>query len=760
MSAHNGTEARLDLSKLDKVRNKGGKTIARCPACAETGGDRKGEHLFINPNGKYGCVQFPGSDGQLHRKRIFELVGVTCGPAAAYNGTHRSRASSQRGYDTLAEAVAVQAVYLAKDSQNGPYKETRRDWYHTSGVERFFVVVRFHNDDPGDKEYRPFSRDSGGKWLAKDPPSPLPLFGLPDLLTRVEEPVYIVEGEKCACALATLSLLATTSAHGAKSPQKTDWSPLAGREVIILPDNNEPGRAYAKVVIDLLQRLNPPASVTITELPGVPEGGDIVDWLERRDAQLPEDCRSELERLVSSAKSSRVPVGGYVENVAFAELSCPSGASDEETSTNSTYLESHDAVWPADSILEDFIKFARDYSESEDSLLIGAILPIVARLLGRKVWMVFGPRKFTNIFNVLVSPPGFRKSTTIGLAERVARAILPSDAFLEGATSEQALFKSFQGQPDRLLIEDEGNTLLSNWSNDAAGKQVSKRFLRLYDCGPWSQNYIRQADEDDSSTARRIPEVSASILIGTTYNNCRFNGLDAKDGMRRRVNYYVSETLARKIYWPPDFESDRFKDVVDLFRPLLELEGKFQPLLGRSMELWKELQDANRAEIINVTDVDAASAASETQTSALAEEGSKILKLAMIFEACRWARDRKRDWQVIQPDTLRLAAEHGRYCLRASRRLDTIGRKGEIRDQADMVIAGIRSKFAGDAKAGRIELTKTQLTHTFAANPGRSGSLTPSRLYGEILPDLQKRKLAFLSRPGGKLQVYQFVVEQ
>lgn len=66
----------LALSKLVKVRRRGSSTIARCPACAEAGGDRKGEHLFINDHDQFGCVLYPGADGQQHRKRIFELAGI------------------------------------------------------------------------------------------------------------------------------------------------------------------------------------------------------------------------------------------------------------------------------------------------------------------------------------------------------------------------------------------------------------------------------------------------------------------------------------------------------------------------------------------------------------------------------------------------------------------------------------------------------------------------------------------------------------
>jgi hypothetical protein len=68
----------LDISKLENVRAKGTKTIARCPACKETGHDQNGgEHLVINADGSFGCVVYPGdsADAKAHRKRIFALCG-------------------------------------------------------------------------------------------------------------------------------------------------------------------------------------------------------------------------------------------------------------------------------------------------------------------------------------------------------------------------------------------------------------------------------------------------------------------------------------------------------------------------------------------------------------------------------------------------------------------------------------------------------------------------------------------------------------
>lgn len=65
----------LDSSKLENLKVSEQKTIARCPACAEKGGDNKGDHLVIYPDGRYGCVLYPGLTGLEHRKRIFALAG-------------------------------------------------------------------------------------------------------------------------------------------------------------------------------------------------------------------------------------------------------------------------------------------------------------------------------------------------------------------------------------------------------------------------------------------------------------------------------------------------------------------------------------------------------------------------------------------------------------------------------------------------------------------------------------------------------------
>lgn len=171
--------------------------------------------------------------------------------------------------------------------------------YHDTDGSTAFVVIRV--DGPNGKTFRPLRPVSGG-WVVGDPPGKLPLYNLPEI--RNATTVYVCEGEKCADAARSIGLVATTSAHGSKSPHKTDWTPLAGRIIAILPDNDVPGRAYANTVAPILTALDPPASVKIVELPGLGVGGDIVDHIAARysEEQSGDEIRAEIEALADQTQ--------------------------------------------------------------------------------------------------------------------------------------------------------------------------------------------------------------------------------------------------------------------------------------------------------------------------------------------------------------------------------------------------------------------------------------------------------------------------
>ncbi len=115
-------------------------------------------------------------------------------------------------------------------------------------------------------------------------PSPRPLYCLPELAAATDDStVYVTEGEKAADAVRACGLIVTTSPHGSKSAGKADWSPLAGRDIVVLPDRDKPGEQYAADVASLAIKAGA-RTVRIVHLAdrwdALPKGGDAADVLE------------------------------------------------------------------------------------------------------------------------------------------------------------------------------------------------------------------------------------------------------------------------------------------------------------------------------------------------------------------------------------------------------------------------------------------------------------------------------------------------
>jgi putative DNA primase/helicase len=94
--------------------------------------------------------------------------------------------------------------------------------------------------------------------------------------------VFVVEGEKDAESLRARGFVATTNAGGAKAP----WLPsfteaLRGREVILIPDNDNPGRQRVLTIARAL--LGHAAQIIVLELE---DAKDVSDWFDRGHGEL------------------------------------------------------------------------------------------------------------------------------------------------------------------------------------------------------------------------------------------------------------------------------------------------------------------------------------------------------------------------------------------------------------------------------------------------------------------------------------------
>ncbi len=125
--------------------------------------------------------------------------------------------------------------------------------------------------------YKPKSfsweRWENGKWLTGLGGIKPPLYRLPEI-QRSQSAIF-VEGEKDADNGARIGLPTTTSGGtGSWRPEHADC--LRGKDVVIIPDADPPGRTHAQRVAASLYGKVP--SLKVLELPGAK---DLTDWLER-----------------------------------------------------------------------------------------------------------------------------------------------------------------------------------------------------------------------------------------------------------------------------------------------------------------------------------------------------------------------------------------------------------------------------------------------------------------------------------------------
>jgi hypothetical protein len=106
--------------------------------------------------------------------------------------------------------------------------------YRDKNHDRLCFVGRYNKAD-GEKEFWPRTwrknRETGKEeWRWKNVPDPRPLYGLELVAQLRNAPVMVVEGEKCADVARRIFpvFVGGSPINCARSPHRTDWSPLQG----------------------------------------------------------------------------------------------------------------------------------------------------------------------------------------------------------------------------------------------------------------------------------------------------------------------------------------------------------------------------------------------------------------------------------------------------------------------------------------------------------------------------------------------------
>ena len=155
-----------------------------------------------------------------------------------------------------------------------------KEWlYRSEDGDVLFTKRRYKTNDHKGKTYSIHRVDAQGKRIAGLKDTRIVPYQLPELLDAktAGRAIYLVEGEKAADALISIGAIATTSHTGAGSWPAEITQYFAGANIVVIPDNDEPGRQYARRAI---QNLLPVAkSIRYLDLDLMVEGDDAHEWV-------------------------------------------------------------------------------------------------------------------------------------------------------------------------------------------------------------------------------------------------------------------------------------------------------------------------------------------------------------------------------------------------------------------------------------------------------------------------------------------------
>lgn len=337
---------------------------------------------------------------------VLAALGLTTGdlfPDQSGTSQPPSRQTESRPRKTwLTSSEAIAAL----ETNRGPRSA---DWaYHDNDGQEVGVVLRWDRAD-GRKDILPLASTVAG-WQCGAMIEPRPLYRLSEVLKS--DVVYVVEGEKAADAGCSIGLNCTTSSGGSNAPEKSDWSTLAGKSVVIIPDHDKPGRKYAETIAGTLDSLS--CEVRIIDLshdwPAITEKGDLDDWCEAHDAVEPEVLQQRIEALAANAEIWMAP----------------------QVSVDShTDAESRDG-WPTNidmnafhGLAGEFVGLVSPETEADVAALLIQFLTIFSGMAGReRFYPISGTSHHARLFSVAVGGTASgRKGTALDCVLFVMRQV-------------------------------------------------------------------------------------------------------------------------------------------------------------------------------------------------------------------------------------------------------------------------------------------------------------------------------------------------
>lgn len=158
---------------------------------------------------------------------------------------------------------------VGRASSNGSGKHIVAEYNYTD--EQGKVLYQCVRYTP--KDFRQRRPNGRGGWIWNLEGVRLVLYRLPQVLAAPL--VIIAEGEKDVQTLETLGFVATCNSMGAGKWRKPYADTLRGKNVVVIPDADEPGRKHAAAIVRSLEGVA--RSVKLLPMPGAK---DVTEWIE------------------------------------------------------------------------------------------------------------------------------------------------------------------------------------------------------------------------------------------------------------------------------------------------------------------------------------------------------------------------------------------------------------------------------------------------------------------------------------------------
>jgi dGTP triphosphohydrolase len=174
------------------------------------------------------------------------------------------------------------------------YTDTHEKNYFTytsyHGSVAFYAIRKEANETKdGKKLFYVYSKDEKGEWHRKAWPENRCLYNEFDLKLKPDAPVVIHEGEKAARygKLNYTDYVHVTWQGGSKAVDKTNFQHLKDREVILFPDNDEPGQLAMVQVAKILLDEDLTNNIKMVDVKDFPKGFDVADAPMHQELAIP-----------------------------------------------------------------------------------------------------------------------------------------------------------------------------------------------------------------------------------------------------------------------------------------------------------------------------------------------------------------------------------------------------------------------------------------------------------------------------------------